>query len=187
MLLTSLNKVTYRLIPLLALSLTGCGLTQTVNEGTKSTFNALFYKNIRVLRLDMTAREALNTDSRENNSLSESVVIRVWQLRDRKAFDKLVYQQLISEGESALSGDLLASRDLVLKPGADVSLTMPMEANTEYVAVIGLFRDPQMNTNHWKQVLKRNELEPDRPRVVEAGNNGLNLLPLKNASQGSGG
>jgi hypothetical protein len=34
------------------------------------------YKKIKILHLDFTAREALNTDARENNSLSESVVVR---------------------------------------------------------------------------------------------------------------
>jgi type VI secretion system protein VasD len=41
-----------------------------------------------MLHLDFTAREALNTDSRESNSLSESVVVRIYQLKDRKTFDK---------------------------------------------------------------------------------------------------
>jgi vacuolar-type H+-ATPase subunit F/Vma7 len=60
---------------LLAFSLAGCGVTQSVTDGTKSAFNAVFYKKIKVLHLDFTAREALNTDSRENNSLSEPVVV----------------------------------------------------------------------------------------------------------------
>jgi type VI secretion system protein VasD len=51
-------------------------VTQSVTDGTKSAFNAVFYKKIKVLHLDFTAREALNTDSRENNSLSEPVVVR---------------------------------------------------------------------------------------------------------------
>lgn len=117
MLRTILTKTMRWLLPLLAFSLAGCGVTQSITEGSKSAFNAVFYKKIKVLHLDFTAREALNTDSRESHSLSESVVVRVYQLKDRKTFDKTVYQQLLNDGDTLLKVDLLASRDVVLKPG----------------------------------------------------------------------
>jgi type VI secretion system protein VasD len=176
---TSLTNTARWLLPLLAFSLTGCGVAQGITDGTKSTFNAVFYKKIKVLLLDFTAREALNTDSRESNSLSEPVVIRIYQLKDRKTFDKTVYQQLLIDGETILKADLLASRDVVVKPGGDATLNMPMEADTLFVAVVGLFRHPDMVNNTWKLVIGREELEPDKPRILEAGNNHLTLQPLK--------
>lgn len=114
MLRTSLTKTTRWLLPVMALSLTGCGVTQSVTDGTRSAFNAVFYKKIKVLHLDFTAREALNTDSRENHSLSEPVVVRIYQLKDRKTFDKTVYQQLLQDDATLLKEDLLASRDVVV-------------------------------------------------------------------------
>ena len=179
MLRTSLTKTARWLLPLLAFSLAGCGVTQGVTDGTKSAFNAVFYKKIKVLRLDFSAREALNTDSRESNSLSEPVVVRVYQLKDRKTFDKTVYQQLLKDGETILKADLLASRDVVVKPGGDANLDMPMETDAQFVAVVGLFRHPDMVNNSWKQVIGREELEPDKPRILEAGNNHLMLQPIK--------
>jgi len=164
---------------MLAFSLTGCGVTQSVADGTKSAYNAIFYKKIKVLHLDFTAREALNTDSRESNSLSEPVVIRVYQLKDRKAFDKTVYQQLLKDGDTILKADQLATRDVVIKPGGDANLDMPMEEGTQFVAVVGLFRHPDMDDNTWRQVLKREDLDPDKPRILEAGGNHLTLQPLK--------
>lgn len=179
MLRTSLIKTGGLLLPLLAFSLAGCGVTQSLTDGTKSAFNAVFYKKIKVLHLDFTAREALNTDSRESNSLSESVVVRVWQLKDRKAFDKTVYQQLLQDGDTVLKADLLATRDVVVKPGGDVNLDMPLEEEAQFVAVAGLFRHPDMVSNSWKLVIQREDLDPDKPRIVEAGNNHLTLQPLK--------
>lgn len=179
MLRTSLIKPACWLPALLAFSLTGCGVTQSVTDGTKSAFTAVFYKKIKVLHLDFTAREALNTDSRESNSLSEPVVVRVYQLKDRKTFDKSVYQQLLNDGETVLGADLLASRDVVVKPGGDANLDMPMEEDAQFVAVVGLFRHPDMVNNTWKQVIQREELDPDKPRILEAGNNHLTLQPLK--------
>ena len=168
MLRISLTK-TACLLPLLALCLSGCGLTQRVSEGTKSAFNAVFYKKINTLHLDFTAREALNTDARENHSLSEPVVVRIYQLKDRQTFDRLVYQQLLEEGDILLAADLLASRDVVIGPGGDASLNMPLEAEATFVA------DTQRNT--WKQVLAREELDPDKPRIFTAEHNQLRLRP----------
>ncbi|UKY37657.1 type VI secretion system lipoprotein TssJ [Pantoea dispersa] len=179
MLRTSLIKSACWLPALLAFSLTGCGVTQGITDGTKSAFNAVFYKKIKVLHLDFTAREALNTDSRESNSLSEPVVIRVWQLKDRKAFDKTVYQQLLRDGDTILKADLLATRDVVVKPGGDANLDMPMEEDAQFVAVAGLFRHPDRVNNTWKLVIGREDLDPDKPRILEAGNNHLTLQPLK--------
>ncbi|MBS0907837.1 type VI secretion system lipoprotein TssJ [Pantoea dispersa] len=179
MLRTSLIKSACWLPALLAFSLTGCGVTQGITDGTKSAFNALFYKKIKVLHLDFTAREALNTDSRESNSLSEPVVIRVWQLKDRKTFDKTVYQQLLRDGDTILKADLLATRDVVVKPGGDANLDMPMEEDAQFVAVAGLFRHPDRVNNTWKLVMGREDLDPDKPRILEAGNNHLTLQPLK--------
>lgn len=179
MLRTSLTKTAYWLPVVLALSLTGCGLTQSVSDGTKSAFTAVFYKKIKVLHLDFTAREALNTDERESNSLSESLVVRIYQLRDRKTFDKTVYQQLLKEGETVLAADLLSTRDVVIKPGGDVQLDMPMEEAAKYVAVAGLFRHPDQVKNRWKLTIEREALDPDKARVIEAGNNALSLIAVK--------
>jgi type VI secretion system protein VasD len=107
------------------------------------------------------------------------VVIRVYQLKDRKTFDKTVYQQLLKDSDALLQADLLTSRDLVLKPGGDVTLDMPMEAEAKFVAVAGLYRHPDLDKETWKVVLDREELDPDKPRVIEAGNNSLRLLPVK--------
>ena len=179
MLRTSLIKTTPWLMPLIALTLTGCGVTQSVTDATKSAFNSVFYKKIKILHLDFTAREALNTDSRESNSLSQPVVIRVYQLKDRKTFDKTVYQQLLQDDSTILKDDMLASRDVVVKPGGDANLDMPMEEKAQFVAVVGLFRHPDMVNNTWKLVIEREDLDPDKPRILEAGNNHLTLQPLK--------
>lgn len=179
MLPTRLTKTARWLLPLVAFSLAGCGVTQSVADGTKSAFSALFYKKIKVLHLDFTAREALNTDSRESNSLSEPVVVRVYQLKDHKTFDKTIYQQLLQDDGIILKADLLASRDVVLKPGGDVNLNMPMEEEAQFVAVVGLFRHPDMANNTWKLTIDRKELDPDKARVIEAGDNHLALLPVK--------
>ncbi|MCS5946452.1 type VI secretion system lipoprotein TssJ [Klebsiella variicola subsp. variicola] len=155
--------------------MSGCGLTQRVSEGTKNAFNAVFYKQINTLHLDFTAREALNTDARENHSLSEPVVVRIYQLKDRQTFDRLVYQQLLEEGDILLAADLLASRDVVISPGGGCQSEYAAGSGGDVVAVVGLFRHPDTDRNTWKQVLGREELDPDKPRIFTAERNQLRL------------
>ncbi|WP_336221488.1 type VI secretion system lipoprotein TssJ [Citrobacter amalonaticus] len=176
-----LRTLLIKRLPLLLLPalLTGCGLTQSVSDGTSSAMKSIFYKQVKTLHLDVTARQALNTDGLENTSLSQPVMVRIYQLRDRKAFDKMVYQQLLTLGDDAAREEILASRSLVVKPGEDASLDMPMDEKAQFVAVVGLFRQPDMAKNDWKLVLARDDLDPDNPRVIEAGHNRLTLQPLK--------
>lgn len=166
-------------LALLAFSLAGCGLTQRAIDSTQSAYDAVFHKKIKVLHLDFSAREALNTDARESNSLSEPLVVRIYQLKDEKIFSKSVYQQLLKHGDTLLKADCLSTRDVVIKPGGDVSLDMPMEINTKFVAVVGLFRYPDVMNNSWKLLLNREELDPDKPRIIEARSNHLVLQPVK--------
>jgi type VI secretion system protein VasD len=67
----------------------------------------------------------------------------------------------------------------VVKPGEDAGLNMPLDEQAQFVAVVALFRAPDMAKNDWKLVLARDDLDPDRPRIIEAGHNRLILQPLK--------
>ena len=86
---------------------------------------------------------------------------------------------LAAEGEDILKDDQLASRSLVLKPGTEMSLTMPLDEQAQYVAVVALFRAPDLTKNDWKLVLAREDLDPDRARVIEASHHQLVLQPRK--------
>lgn len=178
MLHTTLLKL-FALI-MLPFVLAGCGLTQKISDSTASAVKSVFYRQVTTLRLEFNARDELNTDRREDNSASQPVMLRVYALSDRKVFDKAVYQQLATEGDDVLKDERVASRSLVLKPGTPFSLTMPLDQQAQFVAVVALFRAPDMTKNDWKVVLTRDELDPDNARVIEASQNRLTLLPLKN-------
>ncbi|MFZ4211128.1 type VI secretion system lipoprotein TssJ [Pantoea endophytica] len=159
-----------------ALLLSGCGLQQKVSDRTVSAFDAIFYKQIKTLHLDFSARESLNSDSREHNPLSQPVMVRVFQLSERKAFDGAVYQRLTGDAADVLKAELLVDRHVVLMPGGDVSLNMPMEKEAKFVAVVALFQQPDMTKNSWRLVLERNDLDPDKARVIELSSNSLRLI-----------
>ena len=166
-------------VVLSALLLAGCGLTQSVADGTVSVTKSIFYKQIKTLHLDFNAREALNTDANDMSALSVPTMVRVYQLRDSKAFEQLDYQSLLVDGDASLKADLLSSREVVVKPGTGALLNMPMEKEAKFVAVVGLFRMPDTQKNSWRLVIDREDLLPDDPRVIELGNNALSLKPVK--------
>ncbi|MCE9879524.1 type VI secretion system lipoprotein TssJ [Hafnia paralvei] len=166
-------------VVLSALLLAGCGLTQSVADGTVSVTKSIFYKQIKTLHLDFNAREALNTDANDMSALSVPTMVRVYQLRDSKAFEQLDYQSLLVDGDANLKADLLSSREVVVKPGTGALLNMPMEKEAKFVAVVGLFRMPDTQKNSWRLVIDREDLLPDDPRVIELGNNALSLKPVK--------
>lgn len=160
----------------ITLMMAGCGLTQKVTDGTVAMTKSIFYKQVKTLHLDIRAREAVNHNA---GGVALSTVVRIYQLRDRKTFDSTDYPSLFQADSQAIKADLLAEKDIRLQPGGAVMVDMPMEENAQYVALAGMFMSPDQVNNTWRIVLSRNELNADKARVIEAGNNQLTLKALK--------
>ena len=156
----------------LAFMLTGCGLTQSVSDGTKSVANAIFYEQVKTLRLDLQARGALNPDE---DGMSLATDVWVYQLKDRQAFDKADYAALQSNAYSVLSADLLAEKDIYVRPGSTLSLDMPLDEKAEFVAVVAQFRTPDARKNDWRLVMTRDELEPDKACTIVLKGDAMSL------------
>ncbi|MQU28847.1 type VI secretion system lipoprotein TssJ [Pseudomonas helleri] len=155
----------------------GCGVTQKVTDATVSTAKAIFYKHVKTLHLDFSARVALNSDTTEMSALSVPTLVRVYQLRDKKAVEMATYDLLVSDDDK-LGSELLGTQAVVVKPGEGVQLNVPLQEQAQFVAVVALFRTPNAQTNTWRLILTRDDLDPDQPRVIELGNNRLTLRPL---------
>lgn len=81
-------------------------------------------------------------------------------------------------GKRLLGADLLEQRSLVIKPGEGAQLNVPLNENAGAIAVVALFREPDLQRNDWRLLLNRDELDPDRPRIIELGESRLTLRPL---------
>lgn len=160
----------------ITLILAGCGLTQSVTDGTVAVTKSIFYKQVKTLHLDIRAREAVNSNA---GGVALSTVVRVYQLKDRKTFDTTDYPSLFKTDSQAIKADLVAEKDIRLQPGGAVTVDMPMEEDAQYVAVAGMFIAPDQTNNTWRIVLTRDDLDPDQARIIEAGNNRLTLKALK--------
>ncbi|WP_460115160.1 type VI secretion system lipoprotein TssJ [Pseudomonas sp. H2_D02] len=166
------------ILAVIATALDGCGLTQTVTQGTASAAETIFHKQVKTLHLDFNARTALNTDVADMNALSLPTLVRVYQLRDGKALDRATYEGLVRGDERLLDGALLDRRAVVVKPGAGAQLSVPMNPQARVVALVGLFRNPDAQPDTWRLLLTRDDLDPDRARLIEMGDNQLTLRPL---------
>lgn len=155
----------------------GCGLTQSVTQGTASAAETVFHKQVTTLHLDFNARAVLNTDTADMDALSLPTLVRVYQLRDSKALDMATYDGLVS-GDGLLDGALLDKRAVVVKPGSGAQLSVPMDPQARVVALVGLFRNPDAQMDTWRLMLTRDDLDPDRARLIEMGDNQLTLRPL---------
>ena len=156
--------------------LTGCGLTQTVTDGTVSMTKSIFYKKIKILHLDFSPRAAINADGAQTPL---ATMVRVYQLKDRKSIDAADYQSLLRKADTVLKEDMLSSRELLVMPDGSMILNMPMDDNAQFVAVVGLFNRPDMQDNRWRLVLSRDDLDPDKARTIQLGDGWLNLVPVK--------
>lgn len=163
------------IVAALSASLTGCGLTQRVADGTASTARAIFHKQVKTLHLDLEGRVAVNADTLDMNGLSVPTLVRVYQLRGNKAVEKATYDELLNQGDSVLGADLLAQRAVVVKPGEGALLSVPMDPDARFVAVAALFRAPDAEVRSWRLVLGLDDLDPDQPRVIELRDSQLTL------------
>jgi len=156
------NRLTISIVAS-AFLLPGCGAWQTVSDTTSDTYRAVFYKQVKVLNVDLSAREALNPD---DAGRATSVAVRVYQLRDRKLFDGASYSDLLKSDHTVLAQDLQDNIAAVLNPGASASLSQPMKADTKYVAIVAFYRNPGSGDG-WKYVVEKKKLDADKPLKLE--------------------
>ncbi len=72
--------------------------------------------------------------------------------------------------------DLLAQKDVWVRPGESVTVDIPLEKETQYVAVAGMFIAPDRSEDSWRVVLRREDLDSDKARVIELNSQALVLL-----------
>jgi type VI secretion system protein VasD len=142
-----------------SLSLSACGAWQSVSDTSSSAYQAVFNKQLKTLKVDLNARASLNPDEANR---PVSVAVRVYQLKDRKSFDGATYNDLLKNERAVLSADLQDSAGVVVNPGSAASLSQPMRPDTEYIAIVGFFRNPK-NDRDWRRVVTRKSLSVSDP------------------------
>lgn len=165
-------KKTLTLMTMLATTvLAGCGVAQSVKDGTVDAAKWAFTTQVKTLNLDLISRAALNPNG---GGQSLSTVVRIYQLKDAKTFDTLDYAQLQSSDLQELKADLLATKDVVLRPNASASVSEPMNEDAEFVGVVAFFRSAGKDST-WKITIPKKQWKKTDPVQVQAIRNTLQL------------
>jgi type VI secretion system protein VasD len=149
------------------LLLSACGAWQAASDSTSAAYHAVFFKQVKVLNVDLSARAALNPDVSQRPC---SVAVRVYQLKERKGFDAASYDDLLKNDRTVLAQDLQDTMAVVVNPGASASLSQPMKADTQYVAVVAFYQNPDKDGN-WRRVIAKKKLDAKRPLKLELADN----------------
>jgi len=114
----------------------------------------------RSLRLSIQAERSLNTDRR---LASASLAVRVYVLRDDRAFQRASFDALYDADEAALGASLLQRETLHLRPGEARELMLPLLPDARLVGVFAAYREVEQS--QWRTVLA---LPSDRRVPAEA-------------------
>ncbi|WP_440268723.1 type VI secretion system lipoprotein TssJ [Dyella sp.] len=157
---------------LAALLMTGCGAWQTAKDTSADAARAIFIAKVKRMNLVVEGRAELNRDER---GASLPVAMRIYQLRDCKAFETATYPQLLNDTGTVLKAETLTRTDIVLGPKATITLNTAMSDDTQYVGVVAFFRDPSQAT--WQLVVPRSQWKQTDPVKVSVIGNTMELEP----------
>ncbi|TVT69811.1 MAG: type VI secretion system lipoprotein TssJ [Denitromonas halophila] len=154
----TLQKKLLALLVAIVATNTGCATTGAVQavgtavniamqlSGIKTDAGNKEQKGVEV-PMRISAGKELNTTP---SGHSLSLVVRVYQLRNGRAFGELPYPAASGDdaGKAVLGEDLVAVEDVVLIPGKNYDLTQKLTADSTTIGVVGLFRSPARR--RWK-------------------------------------
>ncbi len=92
-----------------------------------------------MVNIGLHSNENLNPD-RKGDPLP--VVIRVYQLNDKGAFQSATFNQIWKNDESILGNTLLSRNEIILNPSSKDQVEVDRHADAKYLAVVAIFRNP---------------------------------------------
>ncbi len=92
-----------------------------------------------MVNIGLHSNESLNPD-RKGDPLP--VVIRVYQLNDKGAFQSATFNQIWKNDESILGKTLLSRNELILNPSSKGEVEVDRHTEAKYLAIVAIFRNP---------------------------------------------
>ena len=92
-----------------------------------------------MVNIGLHSNASLNPD-RKGDPLP--VVIRVYQLNDKGAFQSATFNQIWKNDEGTLGATLLSRNELILNPSSKNEVEVDRHADAKYLAVVAIFRNP---------------------------------------------
>ncbi len=100
-------------------------------------------------------------DSRLNPDFNDqplSVVLNVYQLRDRQTFARLTFEDFVSgkSDESLLREDIVSRTELVVLPGNKQTIDARLEPDAQYLGVVAIYRMPA--DQQWRYLIPAEQI-----------------------------
>lgn len=137
-----------------------------LNSGCASWYQS----EITKLDIRLTASGDLNPDISGRPS---PLVVRLYELKAPSIFEQADFFSLYDYGQETLGSDFVALEELTLKPGEQLNMKLALQKSTNYVAVMGAYRD--MNGSNWRRVFPVSIQGKNRTNLVFSGNS-INIL-----------
>jgi len=150
-------------LAILTVVLSGCGVGQAVQSSTVDAAKWAFTTQVKTMNLDLVSRASLNANG---TGQPLSTVVRIYQLKKAQAFEKLAYTQLQTNDLAALKADILTTKDIVLRPNSNASVSVAMNNEAEYVGIVAFFRSAGKDST-WKLVLPKKQWKRTDPVKIE--------------------
>ncbi len=96
----------------------------------------------------MTAESNINPDA---GGQPLSVMVRVYQLKDKGRLESADYSAILRSDTQALAGDLLENQERILKPGAQELMEVRANPAANYLGIVALFRNP--SGDGWRKII----------------------------------
>src|SRR5579863_1218414 len=80
-----------------------------------------------------------------------SVVVRVYQLKDKGRLEAADYSSIAKSDKDTLSDDYLDRQERVLQPGSQETLQIKTNPMASYLGIVALFRNPSGDS--WRAVI----------------------------------
>lgn len=112
--------------------------------------------------------EAAPVVNRDVNGKSLSLVLHVYQLKSKDEFNRLTFDVLATgKSPAELLGNLLITQsEFVLLPGKESTLPFTLQADTQYVGVVGFFRKP--DAQFWRSLMTAEEMRNAKKIAIKA-------------------
>lgn len=155
-------------LALLCAMLSGCGVWQGMKDGTANAAKSIFYTKLKILKIDLIARNGLNQNERGQ---SLSTVVRIYQLKDKQTYEVASYRDLLNQDKTILSNDLAEGyKQYTIRPGETISLDETLDKETKYVGIVA-FYNRVGEEQPWKMLLSKKQLKNKKPLVIELVDN----------------
>lgn len=165
----SITRIPAASAAVMLLLLAGCGAWQATRDSTVDAAQWLFTTQVKTMNVDIDARAAVNETA---TGQPLSTVVRFYQLKDSKTFAQLEYVQLQNSDLALLKTDLVATKDVVMRPGTTASISEPMDKDAEYVGVVAFFRSPSSD-GVWKLLIPKKQRKDTDPVKIQVQGNRL--------------